>query len=186
MDTITVAASTLEAWTIGGTQTFSSGPVSGTAAGNFFSVSASLVASSVGCECCVPVWKTSCELKALTRRPSGAPSLSACNSMRTSTSQQRPCLSVSPSRLFQGKALHLESRASEPNVWRRMSWQLLGCLARHHFGNCLLLHASTCMAVLMPCRSWHAIVGSSQTPRSMTVPRSSRSQRFLSTCNDSL
>ena len=62
-------------WTIGGTQTSSSGPVSGTAAGNFFSVSASLVASSVGCECCVPVWNTSCELKALTRRPSGAPSL---------------------------------------------------------------------------------------------------------------
>ena len=112
--------------------------------------------------------------------------LSARNSMRTSTSQRRPCLSVSPSRLFQGKSLHLESSASEPNVWRRMSSQLLGCLARRHFGNCLLLHASTCMAVLMPCRSWHAIVGSSQTPRSMTVPRSSRSQRFLSTCNDSL
>ena len=47
-------------------------------------------------------------------------------------------------------------------------------------------NASTCTAVLMPCRSWHAIVGSSQTPRSMTVPRSSRSQRFLSTYNDSL
>ena len=75
MDTTTVAASTLEVWTIGGTQTSSPGPVSGTAAGNFFSVSASLVASSVGCECCVPVWNTSCEPKALTRRPSGAPSL---------------------------------------------------------------------------------------------------------------